>query len=848
MFADNGRFWCSMPDGLAQSNLPCICGGGHAPLGNHPHFGRGLDDGDAGFAYDVLARGSNASSAAFNATSTAINASATAGSASSMAFNASSAAVNASLAALNSTSTAGSTSSMALIPARNASELCVRCSDGTYSNETTGYQCSPCPTGWMPVSSVQSQLPAFLWETRYAELKTRIMDRCGRCPLGSFASSVDGSNSTECQLCPPGTSNSRIGRVECDKCPPGHYSSTEGALTCSPCTPGTFAEAEGSKACSPCPTGTFSRWAAHANNTGIAECLPCARGFYQEVSGAPKCLACPEGTVARLPGMNRCFNCPPGSAFDAKSKSCMPCLPGSFSAKEAATSCTKCPAGATTKTFGSTKCFPTALPGRGFDLVRDQHNTSDATRECRPGAYNDGTFLTCQLCPRGSFAVVAGLKKCTPCPIGSFSPHVGATKCLEAPIGFFVDKEGSWKPNRCGAGEFMRITGSSRCERCPDGSFAVFGGGESCEKPRDGEILQRVEWPRVRMTMLGVTLADFHARFATPEGNASSSSLGSMGTPAAKAVSHSVRTALELFAVADVKVHVITVERASAIEGTADLMVDLAVEKVPLRLPPRGKAEDESWSQQFRKMAVSVVASFTNQSASVKTTGKAVGGLFSKLLFSDGKDAGRDDREGEDLSTTISSAAFRDEVARNLGRHDALKRSIPLALLQMKMLDANTTWRAIRAVPCPPGSSFSKVNRTCELCQPGSYSNETGSLFCSLCPRGTFADDAGMESCEKCDFTEDAREGSTACVYCEWFTRECSDFAEHVVISVVLGLALAFKVFQRLRAMFYGDRHALQRSEDTVLLAAVRTYGRTIGGVRYAPMVSSGWACGNLLA
>jgi hypothetical protein len=551
--------------------------------------------------------------------------------------------------------------------------------------------------------------------------------------------------------------------------------------------------------------------------------------------------------VTRLPGMSKCFNCPPGSAFDAKSKSCMPCMPGSFSAKEAAKSCTKCPAGTTTETFGSSKCFSTALPGREFDLAKKQHNASEPTRECRPGTYNDGTFLSCQLCPRGNFAVVAGLKKCAPCPIGFFSPHLGATKCLEAPIGSFVDKEGAWKPKRCGAGEFMRVAGSSQCERCPDGSFAVFGGGEDCEKPRDGEILQRVEWPRVRMTMLGVTLADFHARFATPENNASNSSFGSMDTPAAKAVSHSVRTALELFAVADVKVHVITVERASAIEGTADLMVDLAVEKVPLRLPPRGKAEDESWSMQFKKMAISVVTSFTNSSASVKTTGKAVGGLFSKLLFDDDKDEGPGDREGKDLSTTMSSAAFRDEVARNLGRHDALKRSIPLALLHMRMLDANTTWWTIRAVPCPPGSFFSKMNRTCELCLPGSYSNETGSLSCELCPRGTFADAAGMESCEKCDFTEDAREGSMACVYCEWFTRECSDFAEHVVISVVLGLALAFKGFQRLRAMFYGDRHALQRSEDTVLLAAVRTYGRTIGGVRYAPMVSLHGACWNLL-
>lgn len=786
MFANNGRFWCFMPDGLAKSDLPCICGGGHAPLTNQSRFG---NDGDAGVAL--------------------------------------------------------SESSMALIPAKNASKLCARCPGGTYSNETTGYQCSACPAGWMPVSSVQSQLPAFLWETRYAELKTRIMDKCGRCPPGSFTGFVDGSNGTECQLCPPGTANSQIGRFECDPCPPGHFSSMEGALTCSPCTPGTFTDAEGSKACSPCPAGTFSRWAAHANNTGIAECLPCARGFYQEVRGAPKCLPCPEGTVSRLPGMTKCFHCQPGTFFDAESKSCSPCLPGSFSAKVGASACEKCPVGTATETLGSTECFPTAPPGRGFDITGQRLNASSSTRECGPGTYNDGTFLLCQVCSRGYFAAAPGAEKCAPCQVGSYSPTLGATKCLDAPIGFFVDEEGAWKPKRCAAGEFARFVGSNRCERCPDGSFAVFGGGDRCDVPRDGEILQRVEWPRVRMTLLGMTLADFHTRFDTQEDNSSisSNSIGGMSnTPAAKSVAEAVRVALDLFTVTDVKVHVLRVERASAIEGTADLAVDLAVEKVPLRLPKRGKQVDESWAEQFKDAAMSALhVPKVVQKASEETTVKPVGGLLSRLFFGGNaerdEDHHRQDVGGNDLAGTISSVAFRDEVARNLGRHDALKRSIPLTLLQLELLDADATWRATRAVPCPPGSFFSMVNRTCELCAPGSYSNESGVLSCALCPRGTFADDAGMETCERCKFTEDAREGSTACVYCEWFTRECSDFAEHVVITVVLALALAFKFYQCLRAMFFGDRRVLQRSEDTVLLAAVRTYGRTLGSARYAPMV-----------
>lgn len=795
MFENNGQLWCPLPVALNRSNISCICGGGYTFQSNIASLQDTKNDEEAGDAFS-------------------------------------------------------------LIHATDSSTQCVRCPNGMYSNETTEYQCSSCPKGWIPVSSVQNEVPGFMWEARYAELKTRGMDRCGQCPPGSFINLSSALNKAECQLCPPGTSNAKPGQYACDPCSAGHFSATEGAETCMACNPGTFTENEGSTECLLCPPGTFSRWAAHAKNTGIAECLPCPRGSYQELAGSPKCIPCPVGTVARLPGMPKCLSCRPGSYIDLPTASCMPCEPGTFSTKEGVAECEICPPGTTTETFGNRVCSAMSPAGRGFVSLSDLNANTDPFRpvgECQPGTYNSGKLLSCHLCPRGTYTAQLGANECTSCPAGSYSPDFGMTKCLDSPAGYFVGEIGAWKPTRCPANQFTPRVGSTRCENCPEGTFAVFGGGLSCDHPRNGEILQQVEWPRVRMTLMGMTLADFHERFSSnATGNLPVLNSSIANTRPAKAAADSVRLALDLFAVENVKLHVISIEIASAVEDMTDVVIDLAIEKVPIQLSNRGKLHSASFEEQFKLAKVSALelSSVTkkNQEEEERTQGTGaisslLGGVKDAFNFFSKPETAEPASEiqantSQGLAETVASEGFRRHVGRNLGLTDALKRPISKMLVQMELLSEAEAWRTTRAVACPPGSFFSLINSSCELCQPGFFSNESGVLGCRKCPKGSFSDEPGMEACEECSFGSDSRAGSTRCTKCSWFTIECSDFAEHILITTGLALALLWKVYRRLRAVFYGDRRALQRSEDTVLLATVRTYGRTFGGARYAAMVS----------
>lgn len=696
----------------------------------------------------------------------------------------------------------------------NKSASCVRCPDGTYSNESTALRCEICPPGMIPASSAHEPTKTLLEK-----------DRCEPCPPGSFSDTRNGSAVPVCRLCPAGSFTSGKGHPSCEPCRPGYFAGQEGSTQCSPCASGSYSMVDGASECWQCPAGTFSRQRSKGIEIGLPECLACPRDSYQDQTGSVECRPCPDGTVARLPGMTRCLPCLAGSFYDSVSRSCLPCPRGSFSEVEGSNHCGKCPNGTSTENWGSSKCLAVASPGRGY------HSPAMPTREslCEPGTFNDGTSLKCRACSYGLFAADRGSTRCLPCPRGSFAPAKGSTSCQPAPIGYFVDSEAARVPTRCDPNTFASTTGSTQCDRCPNGSYSTFGGSE-CNIPAHGEVLQDIVWRRVMLTTFGTTIDDFSA------------GLSLHGI----AVASAVRDAFVAFTSSIADVHVLRIERGNEYAASA-VEFEFAVETSASILSKPSKTSERSWhdfqqqiaeGSDFAMRTQISTTDWTNDSQSSTMIRQAASGTGS-IDVGDDSASGVDDLSG-DLSKMLASKAFLGSIARNLERTGVLNRSMPLVLFKIEQM--KTPWRSTRAVPCPPGSFFDTDGRACRLCAPGSFSANSGADSCFQCPQGTFAGEEGMGGCDACALGSGSALGSTSCVQCTWFSRECSGFSEQVVVTLVLGTAVVLRLVRRVRTICFGDRHALQRSQDAALLAGIRTYGRVVHGrPNYAAMVS--WSC-----
>lgn len=667
---------------------------------------------------------------------------------------------------------------------RGFNPRCTKCPPGSFSNTTTNQQCKPCPRGSVAAADREGGGPS----------------HCKFCSPGTFANQSTGS----CDPCPVGTFSEDYGANECRPCRLGTFAASSGTKTCTVCARGSFANNFGSGDCSPCSVGTFS------NKTGEVECLKCPVSTFQDEIGSVECKQCPKGSIAPFPGHRKCVPCLPGTYYDLQAQGCRRCPPNTFTSSRAQRSCQICPSNMTAEGYGNTGCSSKVPAGFGIakgaaENIAPPNTTSSKIEPCKPGSYNDGNTLACQLCEPGTFSADNKSHSCRPCPRGSFSLNAGARSCISAPPGTYVDHEGAWRPKRCLPNQFSNTTGSVVCHECVPPSFSLLGGDTSCRVAGPGEIYEVVAWPTLAMHVQGVSQSD----------------LG--GDTTGAALIQAWQETLSGYGITNLSLHLQEIAPESPDDDL--LQITFAVETIP--------SKDSS-----AKEKDSLVQSFKNKASEVRRfvdrTRDAVDQWINS--FNNSKPSSSN---GLNISELVTTPGFVSTLLRQMSVHHVLNDLSP-QLLRIEA-DESHLIECTRAVACPPGTFFvlngTNMDRTCDLCPNGTYSDRVGAMTCSPCARGSFSEEPGQTSCTKCGVGEDAPSGSSVCHSCSFFEYACAGFWEDVLLAGVMGLALLAVLWQRVRELTQGSRSAQDRSEAVALLARVRTHGRAYASQTFAPMV-----------
>lgn len=212
-----------------------------------------------------------------------------------------------------------------------------------------------------------------------------------------------------CKSCSIGTYNSQTGstaETSCRDCPVGRYNDEEG---------------RGSD-CKACPKGFESDGAI------VTHCTVCGFSKYQDqdVVTSVKCKTCLDNTYISddkqeavvHDNVNDCLSCPDGTFSTSGERACSSCAAG----KEQKNSiCVDCDAGQ-------------------FSVAK-----------------TDGTPITCEKCPKGSYQDQVGTPYCLPCIPGSYNNFTGQTSCLPCAKNTISSVPAATSCFPCGIGEFAEV-------------------------------------------------------------------------------------------------------------------------------------------------------------------------------------------------------------------------------------------------------------------------------------------------------------------------------------------------------------------------------------------------------
>ena len=172
-------------------------------------------------------------------------------------------------------------------------------------------------------------------------------------------------NSCQCEPCPPGNVQFRVGQNTCIECPAGWYQPVAGQTNCIQCPPGTFNPSRGrSTTCGECPPGTYSKSSILAYREATTKLYRAADGTeFDDSAGATSCTECPAGTYQPSPrGRNAdsCLPCPAGTYSNRGAAECSPCPAGTYQPHEGMAgeeACLPCQAGKCSDNDGSEDCY-----------------------------------------------------------------------------------------------------------------------------------------------------------------------------------------------------------------------------------------------------------------------------------------------------------------------------------------------------------------------------------------------------------------------------------------------------------------------------------------------------------
>jgi len=307
--------------------------------------------------------------------------------------------------------------------------LCESCNPGKYS-DYIGSDCKSCLPG-------------------YSNNKFNSYN-CIKCDAGTYSENL---NNIECEECPSGYYNSEFGSNICKGCPKGKYSIVTSAINsenCVECDSGKIS-AIGDTSCSFCHLG---EWAKDQR-----QCEKCPKGTYGEsvgLSSYKDCLNCPIGKFSDISGIVReqdCKECAIGkigvSVGSVANDSCIICEEGKW--RENLATCSECPEGWISVT-NKKKCL--------FCELGKWANQKKSCLACPKGRYGDSLGLInyeeCVQCPIGKFSDISGIVReqdCKECEIGK----IGISEGVNSNKSCILCEEGKWRENL------------ATCNECPDG-------------------------------------------------------------------------------------------------------------------------------------------------------------------------------------------------------------------------------------------------------------------------------------------------------------------------------------------------------------------------------------------
>eukprot|EP00045_Choanoeca_perplexa_P018471 m.292788 g.292788 ORF g.292788 m.292788 type:complete len:1973 (+) comp17829_c0_seq1:255-6173(+) len=347
---------------------------------------------------------------------------------------------------------------------------------------------------------------------------------CKQCQTGKASNAIGATSSNTCVSCSKGYFQPQFGQATCDPCPVGKYMDQTGRTWCRQCSSGKYSNitaATDSSDCQVCAKGSYQSQPEQAScilcevgkyldsTGGTGGCKQCPAGKYMDQRGADDlsdCKACPDGQFQHTPGQTSCQQCPVGkrgTTSTAKDRegdacarcprgkyqdqpgqmTCSPCQAGTYSNDEVQTTCKTCQAGKYQNQTSQTSCLTCnpASCGDGVELQLCQGASGGTCKTCPAGKIRSGTQQTCQACAPGTFQNQEGKSICVlcGCPVGQESAGCGGNQAGSC--------------TTCQAGTYKLGTGDDPCQSCQPcnpGSYSTCQAPSSqgsCEKCSAGK-------------------------------------------------------------------------------------------------------------------------------------------------------------------------------------------------------------------------------------------------------------------------------------------------------------------------------------------------------------------------
>lgn len=368
---------------------------------------------------------------------------------------------------------------------------CIKCAVGRYSDKLSNIDCKSCPTGY--------------FTNIYGS------NSCKGCSKGKY-SIVEGSSSVEnCLDCDTGKI-SNVGNTSCDFCKLGEWAKEN--KECVKCPKGRYGNLQGLNSydsCLMCPSGKYNDLLGITSENSCKDCFPGKIGMINGAISNSSCITCPEGKF-RL-NLNTCEICPDGwisnflktqcdqcgiGKWTRGKKECLDCPSGKFSQnlniiKES--DCIHCSIGKFNDNTGSTseqQCKECPIGRIGISSAAISNASCTKCEEgyyrislamcdiCPDGWISQNDRVKCNICELGKWA--NSKKECVYCPLGKFSQTLNIITeddCVSCPKGKYSDLKGIVNIQdckECYTGRVSYIQGATSnvsCIECVAGKYKL---------------------------------------------------------------------------------------------------------------------------------------------------------------------------------------------------------------------------------------------------------------------------------------------------------------------------------------------------------------------------------------